>query len=161
MQEIITSERLTKFTESAKEYDYLVHRKENLEAKFKVFDSGDVKFLSSQDCNDPLEQHYLQDLKNINSCIDEYDKWILKEKEIIKLQINRVRQWNYRRLLVLRYIEKWKWSDIIDEFFGFEEDFEEEKEYKYRDRIFYWNRQALAGLEKVSEIPFKKLVVSK
>lgn len=49
------------------------------------------------------------------------------EHKIIKTQIARIKKWNYRKILVYRYLEKWKWSDIISDFFGFEEDFEEEK----------------------------------
>ena len=95
-------------------------------------------------------------LQKINTKLADYESWLKPEKEIIKTQIARIKKWNYRKILVLRYIEKWKWSEIIDEFFGFESDFEEEKNNKYKDKILYWNRQALSELEKVSAKPYVK-----
>lgn len=89
-------------------------------------------------------------LQKINARIDELKFKLAKEHEIIKAAIAKVKKWNYRKILVLRYLEKRKWSEIIEEFFGLEEDFDEEKNYKYKDKIFYWNRQALAGLEEVN-----------
>lgn len=39
-----------------------------------------------------------------------------------------------------------------------EADFEEEKNDKYKDKILYWNRQAVSELEKVSAKPYIKAV---
>ena len=93
-------------------------------------------------------------LQKINAKIADYESWLKPEKEIIKTQIARIKKWHFRKILVLRYIEKWKWLEIIDEFFGFEDDFEDEKNLKYKDKIFDWNRRALAELEKVSAMPY-------
>lgn len=57
-------------------------------------------------------------------------------------------------MLVLRYIERWKWSDIIEECFWYEDDFEEEKYGKYKDMVMYWNRRALEELKKISAKPY-------
>ena len=91
-------------------------------------------------------------LEKLNKKISEYRSWILPEEKILKTQIGRISKMRYRQLLILRYIFRFKWSRIIKEFFGFEDDFEEEKNLKYKDKIFDWNRRALAELEKAVEI---------
>ena len=159
MYEPITIERLDNYAEIAKEYDYLLHQKNNLIKKLglKGVDYSKIKVTSGNGAKISEEEHYVMSLQKINAKIADYESWLKPEKEIIKTQIARIKKWHFRKILVLRYIEKWKWSEIIDEFFGFEDDFEDEKNLKYKDKIFDWNRRALAELEKVSAIPYKKI----
>lgn len=79
---------------------------------------------------------------------------LLQEHEVIKTQIGRVEDADYRKLLILRYLEKWKWSEISWEFFWQEADFPLEEHGKYHDKIHYWHRQALKQLEKISSTPY-------
>ena len=159
MYEPITIERLDNYSEIEKEYKFLLRQKENLIKKIGTLSGVDyskIKVTSGNGAKISEQEHYVMSLQKINSKIADYESWLKPEKEIIKTQIARIKKWHFRKILVLRYIEKWKWSEIIDEFFGFEDDFEDEKNLKYKDKIFDWNRRALAELEKVSAMPYKK-----
>ena len=159
MYEPITIERLDNYSEIEKEYNFLLRQKENLIKKIGTLSGVDyskIKVTSGNGAKISEQEHYVMSLQKINSKIADYESWLKPEKEIIKNQIARIKKWHFRKILVLRYIEKWKWSEIIDEFFGFEDDFEEEKNLKYKDKIFDWNRRALAELEKVSAKPYVK-----
>ena len=158
MYEPITIERLDNYAEIVKEYDYLLHQKNNLIKKLglKAVDYSKIKVTSGNGAKVSEQEHYVMSLQKVNAKIANYESWLKPEKEIIKTQIARIKKWHFRKILVLRYIEKWKWSEIIDEFFGFEDDFEDEKNLKYKDKIFDWNRRALAELEKISAKPYVK-----
>lgn len=160
MYELITLERLDNYTEIVKELDHLLRQKENLKSKIMSLQSIDyskIKVTSGNGSKTSTQEHYAILMEKINKKIDQYRAWLPPEHEIIKTQIARVKKWNYRKVLVLRYLEKWKWSEITAEFFEFEPDFEDEKDLKYKDTIMRWNRQALAELEKVSAKPYVKL----
>ena len=159
MYEPITIERLDNYSEIEKEYNYLLNQKLNIIKKINTLhgiDYSKIKVTSGNGSKISEQEHYVMMLQKINKKLADYESWLKPEKEIINIQIARVKKWNYRKILVLRYIEKWKWSEIIDEFFCFEADFEEEKNNKYKDKILYWNRQALSELEKVSTKPYVK-----
>lgn len=159
MYEPITLERLDNYTEIVKELDHLLRQKENLISKISSLQGVDyskIKVTTSNSVKTSPQEHYTISLEKINKKIDEYRTWLPPEHEIIKTQIARVKKWNYRKILVLRYLEKWKWSEITAEFFEFEPDFEDEKDLKYKDTIMRWNRQALAELKKVSEKSYVK-----
>lgn len=159
MYEPITLERLDNYTEIVKELDHLLRQKENLKSKIMSLQSLDyskIKVTSGNGSKTSTQEHYAISLEKINKKIDQYRAWLPPEHEIIKTQIARIKKWNYRKVLVLRYLEKWKWSEITAEFFEFEPDFEDEKDLKYKDTIMRWNRQALAELEKVSAKPYVK-----
>lgn len=155
--EEITPERLDNYAEIVKEYETLLRHKKNLIEKMGVLRGVDYSRIKVQTGNGPKiteQERYTMSLQKINSKIAEYEAWILPEKEIIKNQIARVKQRNYRKLLIFRYIEKWKWAEIIQEFFEFEIDYEEEKKGRYWDMIMYWNRRALEELQKISSKPY-------
>lgn len=155
--EPITLERLDNFSEIQKEYDTLKRHKQNLIAKYNTLKSIDYSKIKVQTGNGPKiseQEYYAMKLQSINDKMREYEAWILPEKEIIKNQIARVPKRDYRKLLILRYIDKWKWSEIIQEFFEFEIDYEEEKNGRYKDTIFYWNRRALEELQNISKEPY-------
>lgn len=65
--------------------------------------------------------------------------------------------------MIYRYLELWKWSEIIQDFFEFEDDFEVEKEGKYKQNVMYWHRAALQELEKLRYtvyIPAKQIILN-
>lgn len=160
MYEPITLERLDNYTEIVKELDFLLRQKEQIKEKIGLLRSIDyskIKVTTGNGEKMSEQEHYAMSLQKINKKIDEYKAWLLPEHEIIKTQISRVRKWNYRKILVYRYLEKWKWREIIQEFFEFENDFKEEKDNKYKDQIMYWHRQALSELKKVSNKPYVKI----
>ena len=76
---------------------------------------------------------------------------ILKRQSIIKQAINKVKKENYRQILTMRYIYGFKWCKIVKILFKNETDFEIQKDYKYRDKTFYWHRQALKALKNTNK----------
>ena len=76
---------------------------------------------------------------------------ILQNQNLIKQAINKINKEHYRKLLMMRYIYGFKWSKIIKVLFENERDFEYQKDYKYKDKIFCWHRQALKALKKTNE----------
>lgn len=157
MYEPITIQRLNDYTEIVKELDFLLRKKEQIKAKLGILSGVDyskIKVTAGNGQKTSEQEHYAMALQKINKKIDEYKAWLVPEHQIIKTQIARVKKWNYRKILVYRYLEKWKWSEIIQDFFEFEEDFETEKDTKYKDTVMYWHRRALEELEKVSNKPY-------
>lgn len=155
--EPITLERLDNFGEILKEYETLKRHKQNLIAKnntLKSIDYSKIKVQTGNGSKISEQEYYAIKLQTINNKMREYEAWINPEKEIIKSQIARVPKRDYRKLLILRYIEKWKWTEIIQEFFEFETDYEDQKQLKYKDTIMYWNRRALEELQKISSQPY-------
>ncbi len=159
--EPITLQRLDDFAEISQEYNELLERKKKMErrlnslaavdySKIKVT-SGDNKCISTQ-------ERYAVALEALNEEIHKYEGWLPREKEIIKNQIARISKPRYRQVLVLRYIERWKWSEIIEECFWYEDNFDEDKNGKYKDIVMYWNRRALEELEKISQKPYSPIV---
>lgn len=159
--EPITLERLDNFSEILKEYEILKRYKQNLIAKcntLKSIDYSKIKVQTGNGAKTSEQEYYAMKLQSINNKMREYETWITPEKEIIKNQIARVPKRDYRKLLILRYIEKWKWAEIVQEFFEFENDYEEGKGGRYRDMIMYWNRRALEELQKISSKPYEPVI---
>ncbi len=157
MYEPITKERLENYSESVRELDSLLKQKEGIKQKIgslSGIDYSRIKVSSGNGSKISEQEHYVMSLQKINERIDRLRALVIPEHNIIKTQIARVKKWNYRKVLILRYLEKWKWSEIIEEFFGFEPDYEDEQYGKYKDTVMYWNRRALEELEKVSNKPF-------
>lgn len=155
--EHITIERLDNFGEIMKEYNKLLEYKQNLTNKINSLSGIDYskdKIQSGNGKKTSQQEHYVISLEKINNRIREYEAWLTPEKEIIKNQISRVPKRDYRKLLILRYIEKWKWAEIVQEFFEFERDYEAQKKLKYWDTVMYWNRAALNILDYVSSRPY-------
>lgn len=164
MNEPITVQRLDDFGAVMREYNALKLQKFKLEKRLglSAVDYSKIKVTSGNSNRLSEEEKFVFALNRINNKLKEYEAWLLPEKEKIISQIARVKRQEYRKILVLRYIEKWKWSEIIQECFWFEADYEEEKQGKYKDKILYWNRQALKELEEISKKPYieiKQLVL--
>lgn len=81
----------------------------------------------------------------------QYKELILKNQNFIKQSIAKIKKEHYRKLLTMRYIYGFKWSKIIAILFRNEPDFEFQKDYKYRDKAFYWHRQALKALKNTNK----------
>lgn len=161
--EPITVERLKEYTERVKELDALLQKKKNIISKIGSthgIDYSRIKVTSGNTGKTSEQEHYAMSLQKINSEIDflKYKVFecygLVEEHEVIKAQIKRIKKWNYRKILVYRYLEKWKWSEIIQDFFEFESDYEDEKNGKYKDTVMYWHTRALEELKKISEKPY-------
>lgn len=158
--EPITTQRLDDFGAIMREYEVLKDQKYKLEKRLGLsgVDYSKIKVTSGNGQKLSEQERFTIALQRINAKIADYESWLIPEKEKIKTQIARIRYCQnalyYRRLLVLRYIEHWKWAEIIQEFFELEYDYEAEKNLKYRDTVMYWNRRALEELAKISAQPY-------
>lgn len=157
--EPITIQRLDDFGAVLREYESLKEQKYKLEKQLGLsgVDYSKLKVTTGNGQKFSEEERFTIALQKINAKLLEYEQWLKPEKEIIVSQISRIKRQEYRKILVLRYIEKWKWSEIIQECFWFETDYEAEKQSKYKDKVLYWNRQALKELEKISQKPYVKI----
>ncbi len=156
MYEPITEERLKCYTDRVRELDGLLRRKHSLERKIGLsgVDYSKIKVTTGNGRKLSEQERHAFTLEKINRRISEYRAWIIPEHEIIKTQIGRVSRWEYRKVLVLRYLEGWKWSEITAEFFDLEPDFEEQKHDKYKRMIMYWNNAALKEIEEISNTSY-------
>lgn len=155
--EPITIERLEYYSEGVKELKHLLNQKQNLVEKISGvsgIDYSRVKVTSGNKQKTTEQERYVKSLEYINKRIDELSDWLEVEGRIILTQINRIIRWEYRRVLTERYIRKRKWSEIVQAFFEFESDFEEQKENKYREKVLDWNKAALKQLAEISEKPY-------
>ena len=157
--EPITIQRLDDFGAVMREYNDLKDQKWKLEKKLGLsgVDYSKIKVTSGNGQKITEQERFTIALQKINAKLADYESWIKPEKDIIVHQIARVKRREYRKILVLRYIEKWKWSEIIQDCFWYEADYEIEKQSKYKDKVLYWNRQALKELEEVSQKPYVKV----
>ena len=159
--EPITKERLKLFSEIQAEYNTLLERKKKMERRLNSLNAVDyskIKVTSGDNKCVSTQERFVVALETLNEEIHKYEGWLPFEKEIIKNQIARISKPRYRQVLVLHYIERWKWLDIIEECFWYEDDFEEEKYGKYKDIVMYWNRRALEELEEISNKPYVPIV---
>lgn len=164
--EPITIQRLDDFGAILREYESLKDQKYKLEKQLGLsgVDYSKLKVTNGNGQKYSAQERFTIALQKINAKMLEYEQWLKPEKEIIISQISRIKRQEYRKILVLRYIEKWKWAEIIQECFWFESDYETEKQNKYKDKVLYWNRQALKELEQISQKPYievKQLVLGK
>ena len=154
--EAITKQRLEDFGEVIREYNELKRQKFLITKKLglKGVDYSKIKVTNGDSRHSSEQERYIAKLERINNKIKEYEEWINPEKEIIKNQIARVKRWEFRKVLVYRYIEKWKISEIVQDFFEFEDDYEENKNDKYKERILYWLDRGYQELEEISSKPY-------
>lgn len=163
MFEPITIARLNEYTEKVAELDSKLEKRKNIIARMGGTHSVDyskIKVTNGNGQKTSEQEHLTMALQKVNAEIDflKYKCFkvygLLEEHAVIKAQISRVPKWNYKKVLIYRYLEKWKWAEIVQDFFEFEDDYEEEKKGKYWDIVMYWNRRALEELEKVSNKPY-------
>lgn len=164
MYEPITLQRLDDFITISKDYDTLLRKKHKILEKvgsIKAIDYSKDRVQSGNGQKTSEPEHYAQALQKVNNEIKKYEAWLSPEREIIKNQIARIKKRDYRKLLVYRYIELWTWKEIAQELFEFEPDFWENEpkkimNRKYWDYTMYYNRRAIAELEKISAKPYVK-----
>lgn len=154
----ITKDRLNAYLDKVQELNFLLQRKHNLENKsgLKGVDLSKTKVMNGS--NKPFstpEQNAIE-LEKINNEIKKVRAFLDSEHKELKNQIGRLKRWYWRRAITYKYIEGWKTSEIISYFFNDEEDFEVEKDSKYRKKIERWLDEAIENLQTVSEKPFIK-----
>ena len=104
-----------------------------------------TNFLQKSKELDFLLKKEIKDTKEIN----QLKHFLFNEFNRIFKAIEHIQKWEYRRLLKQRYLNKMKWSELIEYFFVNEPDYFDEKDYKYKSKIMNWHRAALKELEKI------------
>ena len=130
------------FGESWRVYNSYLKQKNLLEKQLnslKSIDYSKDKVTNGASNKLSEQERFALQLEKINQNIKECEKILFPAKNRLKKQICRIKRAEYRRILILRYIEHWKWSDIIEECFWFEDDFNKSDITKYKDKVMHWN----------------------
>ena len=156
--ETITKERLKTYLDKVQELNFIMEKKHRIEAKcgLKGVDLSKIKVINGSSKPFSAPENFTIELEKINKDIKEIRAYLDTEHKELITQIRRLKRWYWRRVIVYKYIEAWKMSEITAYFFGDEEDFEIEKEGKYRKKVERWLDEAVENLQKVSEKPFIK-----
>ena len=156
--EIITKERLKTYLDKVQELNFLLQKKHKLESKhgLKGVDLSKTKVTNGSNKPFSTPEQYSIELEKINIEIKKLRAFLEPEDKELRTQIGRLRKWEWRRVIVYKYIEGWKTSEIISYFFADELDFDIEKDAKYRKRVERWLDEAIDNLQKITEKPFIK-----
>lgn len=154
----INKERLRTYLDKVQELNFLLQRKHKLEVKsgLKGVDFSKTKVTNGNSHPFSTPEQYTIELERINNEIKKSRAFLDKEHDELVSQIGRLKRWYWRRVLVYKYIEAWKMPEIIAYFFSDEDDFEVEKDSKYRKKVERWLDEAIENLQKISEKPFIK-----
>ena len=154
----ITKERLKTYLDKVQELNFLLQRKHSLEAKcgLKGVDLSKTKVTNGSSHPFSSPEQFTIELERINNEIKKSRAFLDEEHKELIGQIGRLKRWYWRRVIVYKYIEAWKMSEITAYFFGDEEDYEIEKDMKYRKKVERWLDEGIENLQKVSDKPFIK-----
>ena len=155
---VITKDRLRTYQDKVEELNFLLEKKRKLEVKggLKGVDLSKTKITNGNSHPFSTPEQYTIELEEINNEIKKVRAFLDAEHNELVTQIGRLKRWYWRRVIVYKYIEAWKMPEIISYFFSDEEDFEVEKDLKYRKKVERWLDEGLENLQKVSDKPFIK-----
>lgn len=156
--ETITKDRLRTYLDKVQELNFLLERKHRLEIKcgLKGVDLSKTKVINGNSRPSSTPEQHAIELERVNNEIKKARAFLDSEHNELVTQIGRLKRWYWRRAIVYKYIEAWKMPEIISYFFGDEDDFEVEKDVKYRKKVERWLDEGIENLQKVSEKPFIK-----
>ena len=152
----ITREWLEWYGDAWRAYEEYIKQKETLEKRINGLSAiryDTLKVSKGNGATYSEEEHYVLRLEKIDRAIRDCEEVLLPAKARLKQQISRIHKSEYRKVLILRYVERWKWIDIINECFWYEDDLNYNFE-KYKTKVMYWNRAALERLEELSSIAY-------
>lgn len=157
MYQPITGERLENYRQALIEFETVKEQKLFLQQKINTLKAVDYskEHINSGNSKKSSEQEiYTQKMEKINAKIKDYIQVLSKEKKYLLVHLGRLKRWEYEKILVLRYLENWKFKQIVYEFFYYKPDFELEEKGKYRDKVMCWHRQALQQLREITSVPY-------
>lgn len=161
--EPVSPERMKDYVDKTKELNRLLVQKIELEHRMSGVNSPDlskIKVISGNGNKTSAQERLAMRLERVDKEIEFFKHRVFgvygleEEHRILTTQISRIPNTRYRKVIVWRYLEGWKFKEIIEEFFWDKPDFEEEKKGKYKDFVMYWHRRALEELEKLSAKPY-------
>lgn len=100
------------------------------------------------------QERYAMKLEKINRLIAEAETILLPAKARLITQIRRIKNSNYRAVLILYYVERRKITDIVEYIFDVQLDYEEKKDTTYLDCVKRWKREAIEKLEELNNTAF-------
>lgn len=156
--ETINKSRLERYLDKVRELDFLLEKKHRLEQKhgLKSVDLSKTRVTNGSSKPFSVQEQNAIELEKVNKEITELKAFVIPEHKELKTQLSRLKKWYWRRVIDFKYLQKMKTSEIVSYFFGDEEDYEIEKDLKYRKKVDRWIDEAITNLEKVSEKPFIK-----
>lgn len=108
------------------------------------------------------QERYAMKLEKINRLIAEAESVLLPAKNRLVAQIRRIKNPNFRAVLILYYVERRKITDIVEYLFDVQLDYEEKKDTTYLDCVKRWKREAIEKLEELNNtafVPVKQLKI--
>lgn len=155
---VITKDRLRTYQDKVEELNFLLEKKRKLEVKsgLKGVDLSKTKVTNGNSHPFSTPEQYTIELEKVNNEIKKVRAFLDAEHNELVTQISRLKRWYWRRVIVYKYIEAWKMPEIIAYFFSDEDDYEVEKDLKYRKKVERWLDEGLENLQKVSDKPFIK-----
>lgn len=96
------------------------------------------------------QERFAMKLEKINRLIAEAETILLPAKARLIAQIRRIKNSNYRAVLILYYVERRKITDIVEYIFDVQLDYEEKKDTTYLDCVKRWKREAIEELNKLN-----------
>lgn len=155
---VITKDRLRTYQDKVEELNFLLEKKRKLEVKsgLKGVDLSKTKVTNGNSHPFSTPEQYTIELEKVNNEIKKVRAFLDAEHNELVTQIGRLKRWYWRRVIVYKYIEAWKMPEIISYFFSDEEDYEVEKDLKYRKKVERWLDEGLENLQNVSDKPFIK-----
>ena len=138
MHKLITKKDLEQYKDNLLEYSHYCRQRKLFKAKLNSATGEELA-------------KYKIALSRTNLAYEQLKKSTITNQKIIKNQISKLKKSHHKNILTMRYLYLYKWSKIIEILFGDNDDFEEEKEYKYKDKALLWHRKALYYLEQTNE----------
>lgn len=102
------------------------------------------------------EERFILKLEKRNKEIQECEKILFPAKARLIEQIKRIPKANWRKVLILYYVERWKLKDITEDCFWYEKDYETNKDV-YLATVKRWKREAVQKLTEISQKPYVKV----
>lgn len=155
LTEIITKERLKTFYAQACYLKRLEQEMESFKTNYnalKANNFSDVRVTSGSKKQSP-EEMYLVCMENKSKKIDRFTAYVNSERTVIKAQISRLKNPDYKNILEDRYLNLQDWKIIALEYFGSEPDFWLFRETKYHFIVMTWHTRAVEALEEISRKP--------
>lgn len=166
MYEVITKERLQDFYNSYQYFEKLLNDKKSIEARLQLkgVSYDGIKVMSGNGRKLSEQERFVIALERIDNEINRQRTKLEYEKSVIEAQLLRLPKPIHRKIIALKYIEKWKiWEIIEDLYIGDPrwnpdmdlEEFKKSSEYEYfRNQFYHEEKVAIKNLEKITGKPF-------
>lgn len=167
MYEPITKERLERYVDRCQQLADCIEKKERIIKEMgsvSGIDYSKTRVMNGSCSNISQQERYAIKLHLVNKEIDECKAFTIPEHKIITTQIARLKNYKFRKIITLKYIEGWMSEEIIEDFFMGDvlwnpdnnmKLFKQTQEYSNFKRTYmFWQKSALEELEEISSKPY-------